>query len=194
MARKILRRRVASKQDKQTRDFIGTFFTIILGIIALSAGIFGIFTGIKEISTLALIAGIAVLAIAVVEFVNMLRTDHKGSEFVFSLMRAGTGVLIAVLLLVNHDQNMTWPLILVSIYAIGRGILDVLTSLLFRKDKTEKMMWVFCGGAGCILGIIALNSGGFADKTAFFRVFCTYLAAYGVTALISSLYALKAKK
>ncbi|MBR3233810.1 hypothetical protein IKG12_03055 [Candidatus Saccharibacteria bacterium] len=193
MAKKLLRRKTATA-DKQTVNFMNIIFTVIVGAIALGAGLFGIFTDIKDISTLALIAGNVILAIAVVEFINMLRTGHKGSEFVFSLMRAGTGVLIAVLLIINYNQNMTWPLVLLSIYAIGRGILDVLTALLFKKDKTEKTMWIFCGGAGCILGIITLNAGGFADKTAFFRIFCTYLAAYGITALISSTYVLKAKK
>ena len=193
MAKKLLRRKAATA-DKQTVNFMNIIFTVIVGAIALGAGLFGIFTDIKDISTLALIAGNVILAIAVVEFINMLRTGHKGSEFVFSLMRAGTGVLIAVLLIINYNQNMTWPLVLLSIYAIGRGILDVLTALLFKKDKTEKTMWIFCGGAGCILGIITLNAGGFADKTAFFRIFCTYLAAYGITALISSAYVVKAKK
>lgn len=193
MAKKLLRRKAAIT-DKQTANFVNIIFTIIVGVITLGGGLFGVFTNIKDIPTLTLIAGIVILAIAVVEFINMLRTGHKGSEFVFSLMRAGTGVLIAVLLIINYNQNMTWPLVLLSIYAIGRGILDVLTALLFEKDKTKKTMWVFCGGAGCVLGIITLNAGGFADKTAFFRIFCTYLAAYGITALISSAYALKAKK
>ncbi len=165
--------------------------TFLIGVISLVAGLFGILTTEKAISTLSLIAGIVILVIAAIEFIRMFKAERKPSEFAFSLMRAGTGILIAVLTIVNRDQNIAWPLILLSIYTLGRGILEILTALVFYKDKTEKFMWLVCGAAGCLLGIIALNSGGFTDQTTFFRIFSIYLAVYGITGLVSLVYRLK---
>ena len=160
----------------------------IAGVASVALGIFGIFTDINTISTLALIAGSFIIGLSVLDFVSIFRDNKAGGKFAFSLIKAGSELLIGILAIVNHDHGMTWPLTLLSVYMLGQGVLQILTALAFIKNKTERFFWVICGAIGCILGIIALNSGGLADVTTFFRLFAIYMAIYGVTTIVSLVY------
>ncbi len=182
---------ISKKTKKKNIQLIEMVFSLVTGIIAIGAGGFGIFTGINDISVLSLIAGNVILALSVIDFISLFRTRCTGGRFAFSLLKAGSELLIAIFMLINNANGMTWPLTLLSVYMIGQGVLQILSALAFIANKTERFFWIICGAIGDILGIIALNSGALADKTSFFRVFSIYLVIYGVTSIVSLVYKAK---
>ena len=183
-------RKKAQKQAVRKRKITISekIITGVAGLVSVAFGIVGIFIETDKLSTLALIAGSVILGLAVLDFINLFRNRKNGGAFAFSLIRAGSGLLIAILTIVNCNQGMTWPLTLLSVYTIGRGILDILTALAFVTNQTERFFWIICGAIGCVLGIISLNSGGFADASTFFRIFAIYMTIAGVTSLVSLVY------
>ena len=194
MAKKTTKK-ASTKPASRKRDnsnSIEMIITTVLGITCIGFGGFGIFTGIEKVSTLALIAGYFLLGLSIVDFIGLFRANKSSGKFAFSLIKAGSELLIAILTIVNNENGMTWPLTLLSVYVIGQGVLQVMTALAFISNKTERFFWIVCGAVGCLLGIIALNSGSLADRTSFFRIFSIYMAIYGVTSLVSLVY--KAKK
>ena len=169
-------------------------FAEIQGGLALGFGGYLLFTSTKNISTLSFVTGLGLLILGVLEFIDLFRRRKNPVDFAFSLMFSGPEIVIAVLLLLNRAEGMAWPLILLAIYTIGRGVIEILNAFATIKDKNEKLMWAICGAVSIILGIVVLNSGNFADQTAFFRFFATALMAYGLTAGTTALYAEQSEK
>lgn len=192
MAKKTTKK--ANVRRRVSNELTEKIITFVSGIAAIAFGIFGIFTGIEKISTLALIAGYFILALSVLDFVTIFRTNKNGGKFAFSLIKSGSELLIGILTIVNNEQGMTWPLTLLSVYILGQGVLQILTSLAFITNKTERFFWIICGAIGCVLGIISLNSGALADATTFFKLFSIYMAIYGVTSVVSLVYKTNNKK
>lgn len=170
----------------KAKRFIEThwLFYAFEGIISAIFGGFLLFTNITTISTLSGIIGSALLCLGLVEVFSLLYRRHYGKSLSLSLILATSEIVIALMLLFMQDYNMAWPLTLLAIYTIGRGILELLLAFTAITDKTDRFMWATCGVCGVIIGIVILNSGGFADQTTFVRFFSAYMMIYGVTNLI----------
>ena len=142
------------------------------------------FTGIKNLSTLATIIGCTLLALGIIEVFNILYRKHFGGSLIIGLVLAIIEIAIAALLIFFNQNDMTWQLILIAIYTILRGIVEIVLAFTSMTDKTDRFMWTVFGMCGAVIGIVILNAGGFFDKTAFVKFFGTYMMVYGITNLI----------
>lgn len=158
-------------------------FYAIQGVVSLIFGGFIIFTDIHAVSELSAIIGVALLFLGVIEAFSLLYRKHFGGSLVLSLILAVSEVAIALLLLFTKDYNMLWPLVLLAIYTIGRGILEIILGFSAMTDRTDRFMWVVCGISATIIGIIIFNSGAFSIQTAFVQFFGSYMMIYGITNL-----------
>lgn len=174
----------------KARHFIEThwLFYAFEGIISIIFGGFLLFTNITTVSTLSGIIGASLLCLGMVEIFSLLYRKHYGKSLSLSLILAASEVIIALLLLFMQNYNIAWPLTLLAIYTIGRGVLELLLAFAAVTDKTDRFMWATCGICGVIIGIVILNSGGFSDQTTFVRFFSVYMMIYGVTNLIYSVH------
>ena len=158
------------------------------GLVSLLFGWFVMFTGIKDVPSLMAVVGTTLLCLGIIEVFNLLHRKHYGGSLAISLIMAISEIAIAILLLVTLSQDIVWQLVLVAIYTIGRGILEILLAFLAITDKTDKFMWVVCGICGCVIGVVILNSGSFVDSTTFIKFFGTYMMIYGITNLIYGIH------
>ena len=174
----------------KARHFIEThwLFYAIEGIISIIFGGYLLFTNITTVSTLSGIIGASLLCLGMVEIFSLLYRKHYGKSLSLSLILAASEVIIALLLLFMQNYNIAWPLTLLAIYTIGRGVLELLLAFAAVTDKTDRFMWATCGICGVVIGIVILNSGGFSDQTTFVRFFSVYMMIYGVTNLIYSVH------
>ena len=159
-------------------------FYAFQGVASILFGAYLLFTNVTAISSLTATIGIALLCLGVIEIFSLLYRRHYGKSLSLSLILAASEVIIAFMLLFTQDYNMAWALTILAIYTIGRGVLEILLAFTAITDKTDRFMWATCGICGAIIGIVILNSGGFADQTTFVRFFSAYMMIYGVTNLI----------
>lgn len=182
------RARAVKKTEKKTGN---RAVALLSGALSLSLGVFTLMTNISSIPALSVVIGIGLLILGIFELIGLLSSKRSAAEFTFSLMHSAPIIVIAILMLGNYDKNMAWPLILLAIFAIGRGVVEILTAFATLEDKLDRFIWLVCGAIGVILGIVVLNSGNFADQTAFLRFFSTYLMVYGVSLLTYSVHSHK---
>lgn len=170
----------------KARRFIEThwLFYAFQGVASILFGAYLLFTNVTAISSLTATIGTALLCLGVIEIFSLLYRRHYGKSLSLSLILAASEVIIAFMLLFTQDYNMAWALTILAIYTIGRGVLEILLAFTAITDKTDRFMWATCGICGAIIGIVILNSGGFADQTTFVRFFSAYMMIYGVTNLI----------
>ena len=170
----------------RARKFIEThwLFYAFQGVISILFGAYLLFTNITAISTLTGIIGVSLLCLGVIEVFSIMYRKHYGKSLILSIALSVFEVVIAFILLFMQDYNMAWILSLLAIYTIVRGVLEIVLGFSAITDKTDRFMWISCGVCGAIIGIVILNSGGFADQTTFIRFFSAYMMIYGVTNLI----------
>ena len=170
----------------RARKFIEThwLFYAFQGVISILFGAYLLFTNITAISTLTGIIGVSLLCLGVIEVFSIMYRRHYGKSLILSIALSVFEVVIAFMLLFMQDYNMAWILSLLAIYTIVRGVLEIVLGFSAITDKTDRFMWISCGVCGAIIGIVILNSGGFADQTTFIRFFSAYMMIYGVTNLI----------
>ena len=158
------------------------------GLISLLFGWYVMFTGTSDVSSLIVIVGIVLLCLGAIEVFNLLYRKHYGGSLLISLIMAISEIAIAILLLTTFSQDVVWQLVLVAIYTIGRGVLEIFLAFLAISDKTDRFMWAVCGICGCVIGVVILNSGSFVDTTTFIKFFGTYMMIYGITNLIYGIH------
>lgn len=170
----------------KAKRFIEThwLFFVFQGLISILFGAYLLFTNITDIPTLTAIIGVSLLCLGITEVFSIMYRKHYGKSLILSIILSVSEVAIAFMLLFLQDHNMAWSLTLLAIYTIGRGVLEILIAFLAVSDRTDRFMWATCGICGTIIGIVILNSGGFADQTTFVRFFSAYMMIYGVTNLI----------
>lgn len=174
----------------KAKRFIEThwLFYLFEGVISTVFGAYLLFTNITSISSLSGIIGASLLCLGMVEIFSLLYRKHYGKSLSLSLILAVSEVVIALLLLFMQNYNMAFPLTLLAIYTIGRGVLELLLAFMAVTDKTDRFMWATCGVCGTVIGIVILNSGSFADHTTFVRFFSAYMMIYGVTNMIYGIH------
>ena len=158
------------------------------GIVSLVFGGYILFAINNSIPALATFVGVTLLCLGVIELFNLLHRKHFGGSLALSLILAITEIVIAMLIIFTRNGNMIWPLTLIAIYTIGRGILEIVLSFVAMTDKTDRFMWTVCGICACIIGIVILNSGDFVSPTAFLKFFGSYMMIYGVTNLFYGIH------
>lgn len=167
------------------RKYIDSHWLVfaVQGILAMLYGVFMTFTGIENTRTLVVATSIFMLCFGIIELGNLLRRTHLKETWGLSLAIAAIEVCVGLALLFTIDQSIAWPLAIIAIYTIARGILEIFIGLKSIDDRTDKAIWTICGICGSILGFVILNSGG-ANATSFLRAFGIYMIIFGLSSLI----------
>lgn len=158
-------------------------FYAFQGVASLIFGAFVLFTPNDSIPGLVSLVGVALLCLGIIETFSLLYRKHYGGSLALSMILALSEITIALLLLFTKDYGMAWPLTLLSIYTLGRGILEIFLAFTAMTDRTDRFMWVICGICASVIGIVILNSGSFAVQTTFLQFFGSYMMVYGLTNL-----------
>lgn len=150
------------------------------------AAVFGfvvLFGGLEDLETTVSMVAVFLLFMGIVDAVSALYSSTKRRGWVNSVIDAMVDVAAALCLLFFARNHLANTLIILAIYTILSGVIDIFHGFISTVDPTDRFIRVLAGIVGCVLGIVILNSGSFEIMT-FIRFFGAYLLIVGVTSMI----------
>lgn len=170
---------------KLNRKFIDKHWLVFLirGGLAAVLGCLILFGGLRSIENVSTLICVFLLVMGIVDAISALYNSNKKHGWVNSIIDAVIDVVAAVSLLFFAKNNLTNIVIVLSVYTIASGLIDIFHGFLSTVDPTDRFIRVLAGACGCVIGIVILNAGKF-EVTTFLRFFGAYVVVVGVTSLI----------
>lgn len=171
--------------SKINRRYIDKHWLVYIwrGVLATMFGILAMFNGAVKIDTLMLLVGVFLLTIGAVDATNAIFNASKKRGWINSVIDALIDVVAAMCLLFVGREDITTSVVIISVYTILSGVIDIFHGFLSTVDPTDRFIRVLMGACGCVIGVVILNAGDF-EMTTFLRFFGTYVLIVGVTSLI----------
>ena len=167
------------------RRYIDKHWLVFLfrGAIAVIFGCFALFSGMNSIENTVTTISVFLLFMGIVDAVGALYSSTRKHGWFNSVLDAVIDVAAALALLYLTNHNITNTVVVISIYTMISGVIDIFHGFLSTVDPTDRFIRVLAGICGCVIGIVILNSGRF-EITTFIRFFGVYMVIVGVTSLI----------
>lgn len=156
---------------------------ILRGALAGAFGFIALFGGMSNVESVVAIISVFLLLMGIVDSVGALYNSTKKHGWINSVIDAGIDVVAAVVLLFFARNDLVTSVIVLSVYTILSGVIDIFHGFLSTVDPTDRFIRILAGACGCIIGAVILNSGNFEIMT-FIRFFGVYMLIVGVTSLI----------
>ena len=156
---------------------------ILRGALAGVFGFIALFGGMSNVESVVAIISIFLLMMGIVDSVGALYNSTKKHGWVNSVIDAAIDVVAAVVLLFVARNDLVTSVIVLSVYTILSGVIDIFHGFLSTVDPTDRFIRILAGACGCIIGAVILNSGNFEIMT-FIRFFGVYMLIVGITSLI----------
>ncbi|MBR3132179.1 DUF308 domain-containing protein [Candidatus Saccharibacteria bacterium] len=156
---------------------------IIRGALGIAFGCFALFLRASEIGNVIAIVSVLLLFMGIVDAVGALYSSTKKHGWINAVIDAVIDVIAALLLLFFTKNDLTTSVVILSIYTIISGIIDIFHGFLSTVDPTDRFIRVLAGVAGCVIGVVIMNAGEFEIMT-FIRFFGAYMLIVGTTSLI----------
>lgn len=150
------------------------------------SGLFGLlilFNYFMDEQSIVLPLAIFLLAMGAIDAVSAIYNSARKHGWFNCVADAVVDVVAALLLVFLGRENIVASVVILSIYTIVSGLIDIIHGFLSTVDPTDKFIRILTGVFGCIVGLVILNAGDL-EVTAFFRFFGTYMIVEGVTSLI----------
>ena len=157
--------------------------SITRGILATGFGCLALFGLLSDFEVTMATIAVFLLLMGIIDSILALYASVKKHGWLNSIIDAIVDVVTAVLLLFLAKSNITLSVIILAIYTIVSGIIDLLHAFLSTVDPTDRFIKILAGAIGVIIGFAILNSGELELMT-FIRFFGTYMLIVGVTSLI----------
>ena len=170
---------------KINRKFIDKHWLLFVLRGAL-AGVFGcliLFTGTVGIENLIALVSVFLLTMGIIDAVGALYSSTRQHGWINSIIDALIDVVAAVALLFFAKDSLVSGLVIISVYTILSGLVDIFHGFLSTVDPTDRFIRVLAGVFGCVMGLVILNAGNFEILT-FLRFFGAYMLIVGVTSMI----------
>lgn len=167
------------------RRYIDRHWSVFLvrGAVAMTFGCLALFCGPNEVESLIALGSVFLLFMGIVDAVGAINSSRNKHGWINSVIDALIDVVAALLLLFVFWNNLTMSLVVISVYTILSGVIDIFHGFLSTVDPTDRFIRVLTGICGCVFGLAILNSGGL-EITTFLRFFGAYMLIVGVTSLI----------
>lgn len=170
---------------KINRRFIDKhwFVFIIRGVLAGVFGLIALFGGMSSVEGMIAVVSIFLLLMGIVDASGALYNSTKKHGWLNSVIDAVVDVVAAVMLLFFARENVVNSLLILSIYTIISGVIDIFHGFLSTVDPTDRFIRIVVGVFGCVMGVVILNAGDF-EIMSFIRFFGAYILIVGVTSMI----------
>lgn len=156
---------------------------IVRGIIAVVSGCLIMFVGALGVENIIAMISVLLLLMGIIDAVGALYSSTKKHGWINSIIDALIDVVAAVALLFFAKDNLVSSLIIISVYTVVSGIIDIFHGFLSTVDPTDRFIRVLAGACGCVIGLVILNAGNL-EMVTFIRFFGAYMLIVGVTSLI----------
>ncbi len=170
---------------KINRRFIDKHWLVFIlrGALAIVFGCLTLFGGLADIQNVIALISVLLLVMGIVDAMGALYGSAKKHGWLNSVIDALIDVIAAVALLFFAKSDLAISLIIISIYTILSGVIDIFHGFLSTVDPTDRFIRIFAGICGCVMGVVILNAGNF-EITTFIRFFGAYMLIVGATSLI----------
>lgn len=174
---------------KINRRYIDKHWLVFLirGSLAVLFGCYLLFMGLKNVDNAVALISVFLLFMGIIDAVSALYSSTKKHGWINSIIDALIDVVTAVFLLVFANGDLVTSLIVLSVYTILSGVIDVCHGFLSTVDPTDRFIRILAGVGGCVIGAVILNAGSFEIMT-FVRFFGTYMLIVGITSLIYGIH------
>ena len=119
----------------------------------------------------------------IIDSAGALYNSTKKHGWINSIIDAVIDVAAALLLLFLAQGNLVFGLMILSVYTVLSGVIDIFHGFLSTTDPTDRFIRILAGVCGCIMGAVIVNAGNFEVST-FIRFFGAYMLIVGVTSMI----------
>lgn len=167
------------------RRYIDKHWLVFLlrGLIAALFGCYALFRSSTSISNTIAVVSVFLLFMGIIDSVGALYSSTKKHGWINAIIDAIVDVAASIALLFFTKDNLTNCVIIISVYTIVSGLIDIFHGFLSTVDPTDRFIRVFAGICGCVIGVAILNAGAL-EITTFIRFFGTYMLIVGTTSLI----------
>ena len=156
---------------------------VVRGVMAAIFGGLVLFSGASEVENIIAMLSVFLLLMGIIDAVGALYASTKKHGWINSIIDALIDVIAAVALLFFAKDSIVNGLIIISVYTIISGIIDIFHGFLSTVDPTDRFIRIVAGVFGCVMGLVILNAGDFEIMT-FVRFFGVYMLVVGVTSMI----------
>ncbi len=170
---------------KINRKYIDKHWLVFV-VRSLLAGTFGVlllFSGTDQINNVMIEISVFLLLIGVIDSVSALYNSSRKRGWINSVIDAGIDVVAAAALLFFVNSDLATSVMILSIYTVVSGTIDIFHGFVSTVDPTDRFIRVLAGICGCVIGIAILNAGGY-EITTFVRFFGAYMLIVGITSAI----------
>ena len=131
-------------------------WAVVRGVIAIIFGIIAMSSPLTTAAALALVIGIFAIADGIIDLVDAFR--HRGTSGVgFRVFLGIVSLLFGLVILIWPGKTIAFMVILVAIWSIVIGVLQIIASIGIRKESGGAWVWsVISGVLGVIFGILLL--------------------------------------
>jgi uncharacterized membrane protein HdeD (DUF308 family) len=131
-------------------------FAVIRGALALIFGLIALFAPIATSIALAIVIGVFAIVTGVFDIIEAIR--HRGSSsMVLRIVLGAVSILFGILVLVWPGISLAILVIMVGVWAIITGVLQIMSSVRHRAVPDSGWVWGIIGGALSILfGVVVL--------------------------------------
>ena len=170
---------------KINRRFIDKHWLVFIfrGALAIAFGCYALFAGSTHVENIIAVIGVMLLLMGIIDAVGALYSSTKQHGWFNAIIDAAIDVVAALTLLSYVNSDLASCMIILSVYTIISGIIDIFHGFLSTVDPTDRFIRVLAGICGCVIGIVILNAGDF-EITTFIRFFGAYMLIVGITSLI----------
>ncbi len=170
---------------KINRRFIDKHWLVFIfrGALAAAFGCFTLFGGMAKVNDAIAVISVLLLVMGIIDAVGALYSSTKKHGWFNAILDAAVDVAAALMLLFLANGSLASCLVVLSIYVIISGVIDIFHGFVSTVDPTDRFIRVFAGICGCIIGMVILNAGDF-EITTFIRFFGAYMLIVGTTSLI----------
>ena len=167
------------------RKYIDKHWTVFMvrGVLAGVFGLLVLFGGISSIEQIVAVISMFLLLLGIIDSTSALYNSAKKRGWINSIIDALVDVVAAVILLFFARNDLVFSLVVISVYTILSGLIDIFHGFISTVDPTDRFIRILAGICGCIMGIVILNAGNF-EITTFVRFFGVYMLLVGITSLI----------
>lgn len=171
--------------SKANRRYIDKHWLIYLlrGGLALVFGLLLLFNGLDDVRLIGLPLGIFLLSMGAIDAVSAIYNSSQKGSWINSLIDSLIDVIAALALLFLGRDSLLASVVILAVYTLASGLVDVLHGFLSTADPTDRFIRLLIGIIGCVMGLVILNAGNF-EKVEFFRFFGVYAMLVGTTSLI----------
>lgn len=172
--------------SKINRRYIDKHWMVYLlrGTLASLFGLMMLFNCTLDLTSVVLPVSIFLLAMGAIDAVSAIYSSgKKHGRWITCMIDAALDIAAALTLLFLGRYDLVSSVVIISVYTILSGLIDIFHGVLSTVDPTDKFIRTLVGAFGCIAGLVILNAGNF-EIMAFFRFFGAYILIVGFTSLI----------